>query len=128
MMSPSCSRNDPCAPDTNVAIQPRPEEHSMNFPWYVGAIHNTSTKHFPSLVRSVPLILLYILVYYRSPRWTINSDSPRMLLVLVRKFESRRGEILNLFTTTKKRKKDQLLRAPSVGKPNSTRVDEARKS
>ena len=28
---------------------------------------------------------------YRSPRWT--SGSPRMLLVLVREFESRRGEI-----------------------------------
>ena len=39
--------------------------------------------------------------------------------------ESRRGEILNLFA--KKRKKDQLLRAPSVGKHNSTRVDEGKK-
>ena len=59
----------------------------------------------------------------RSPRWT--SGSPRMLLVLIREFESRRGEILNLFA---KKKKDQLLRAPSVGKHNSTRVDEGRKS
>ena len=31
----------------------------------------------------------------RSPRW--SSGNPRMLLVLVREFESRRGEILNLF-------------------------------
>ena len=57
----------------------------------------------------------------RSPRWT--SGSPRMLLVWVREFESRRGEILNFFA---KKKKDQLLRAPSVGKHNATRVDEGR--
>ena len=38
-----------------------------------------------------------------------------MLLVLVREFESRRGEILNLFA---KIKKGQLLRAPSMGKHN----------
>ena len=64
------------------------------------------------------------LVLSLSLRWT--SGSPRMLLVLVREFESRRGEILNLFAKIKK--KDQLLRAPSVGKRNSTRVDERRKS
>ena len=48
-------------------------------------------------------------------------------IVLVREFESRRGEILNLLA--KKKKKNQLLRAPinSVGKHNSTRVDEGRK-
>ena len=63
-------------------------------------------------------------LHSRSPRWT--SGSPRMLLVLVREFESRRGEILNLFAK-KKKKKDQLLRAPSVGKHNSTRVDEGGK-
>ena len=62
-----------------------------------------------------------------SPRWwSINSGNPRMLLlilqVLVREFESRRGEILNLFA---KIKRDRLLRAPrGVGKHNSTRVDE----
>ena len=39
----------------------------------------------------------------RSPRWT--SGSPRMLLVLVREFESRRGEILNLFANKKEDKK-----------------------
>ena len=38
--------------------------------------------------------------WQRSPRWT--SGSPRMLLVLVREFESRRGEILNLFAKIKK--------------------------
>ena len=48
-----------------------------------------------------------------------------LLVVMVREFESRRGEILNLFA---KIKKDQLLRAPSVSKHNSTRVDEGRKS
>ena len=36
----------------------------------------------------------------RSPRWT--SGNPRMLLVLVREFESRRGEILNKFPKKKK--------------------------
>ena len=46
-----------------------------------------------------------------------------MLLVLVMEFESRRGEILNLFAEIKK---DQLLRTPGVGKHNSPRVDEAR--
>ena len=58
-----------------------------------------------------------------SPRWA--SGSPRMLLMLIREFESRRGEILIFFA---KIKKDQLLRAPSVGKHNSTRVDEGRNS
>ena len=64
------------------------------------------------------------LVLSLSLRWT--SGSPRMLLVLVREFESRRGEILNLYAT----KKDQLLRAPinGVGEHNSTQVDEGRKS
>ena len=71
------------------------------------------------------IIDVYRYIYSRSPRRTINSGSPRMLLVLVREFESRRGEILNLYA---KIKKDQLLRAPSVGKHNSTRVDEGRKS
>ena len=47
-----------------------------------------------------------------------------MLLVLVREFESRRGEILNLFA---KIKRDQLLKARSVGKRSSTRVDEGRR-
>ena len=51
-----------------------------------------------------------------------------MLLVLVREFESRRGDILNLFAKKKKKKRDELLRAPSVGKHNSTAVDEGRKS
>ena len=69
------------------------------------------------------VIAVSIVHVSRSPRWT--SGSPRMLLVLIREFESRRGEILNLFA---KMKKDQLLRAPSVGKHNSTRVDEGRKS
>ena len=36
-------------------------------------------------------------------------------------FESRRDQILNSFPQSKK---DQLLRAPSVGRHNSTRVDE----
>ena len=50
------------------------------------------------------------------------------VLVLVGEFESSRGEILNLFAKKKRKKKDQLLRAPSVGKRNSTRVDDARTS
>ena len=49
-----------------------------------------------------------------------------MLLVYAREFESCRCEILDLFE--KKKKNDQLLRAPSVGKHNSMRVDEGRKS
>ena len=48
-----------------------------------------------------------------------------LLVVFAREFESRRGEILNVFA---KIKKDQLLRAPSVGKHNSTGVDEERNS
>ena len=53
-----------------------------------------------------------------------------MLLVLVREFESRCGEILNLFAKKEKekKKKDQLLSTPSVGKHNWTGVDEGRKS
>ena len=49
-----------------------------------------------------------------------------LIMVLVREIESRRGQILNIFAKIKKT--DQLLRAPSVGKHNSTRVDEGRKS
>ena len=56
----------------------------------------------------------------RSSRW--SSGNPRMLIVLVRELGPRRGEILNLL------EKDQLLREPNVGKHNSTRVDEGRKS
>ena len=51
---------------------------------------------------------------------TINSGSLRMLLLIIVLIE-----ISNLFA---KKKKDQLLRAPSVGKHNSTRVYEGRKS
>ena len=48
---------------------------------------------------------IYTLVYgtYRSPRWTSGSSPPMpLLIVLVREFESRRGEILNLFAKKKK--------------------------
>ena len=59
------------------------------------------------------LIRMTILRQYgRSPRWT--SGSPRMPLVLIRGFESRRGKILIFFAKIKK--KDQLLRASSAGK------------
>ena len=71
--------------------------------------------------------LVYIILYSRSPRWT--SGSPRMLLLSVREFESRRGEILNLFAKKKRRKRkgSTAESASSVGKHNSTRVDEGRK-
>ena len=78
---------------------------------------------------SLHSIKLRLVLIEQSPRWTTRSGNRRMLLVLVlvRELESRRGEILNLFA---KIKRDQLLRAPnnSVGKHNSTRVDEGRKS
>ena len=48
--------------------------------------------------------------------------------MLVREFESRRGEILNLFPPPKKKDQQQLLRAPSVGEHSSAQVDEGRKS
>ena len=65
----------------------------------------------------------------RLPRWRINSGIPRILLVLVLEFESRRGEILNLLAKKRKKekKKDQVLKARSVGKYNSTPVDEGTK-
>ena len=50
----------------------------------------------------------------------------QLLVVLVREFESRRGDSLNLFLL--KENKDQLLRAPRVGTHNSTPADEGRKS
>ena len=69
------------------------------------------------------LARVIIALHCRSPRWSINSGYPRILLALVLEFDAHRGEIL---------KKDQLLRAPtinsSVGRHNSTRVDEGRKS
>ena len=55
--------------------------------------------------RNQPLVNIGSFVWYtavcRSPRWT--SGSPRMLLVLVCEFESRRGEILNLFAKKKEK-------------------------
>ena len=42
-----------------------------------------------------------VFVFERSPRWT--SGSPRMLLVLIREFESRGGEILNLLAKIRKK-------------------------
>ena len=67
------------------------------------------------------------LVSNGSPRWT--SGSPRMLLlVLVREFESRRGDVLKLFAKTKKKGSTAEIVYCSVGKHNSTRVDEGRKN
>ena len=71
-------------------------------------------------VWGVPVIAR-LLSICRSPRW--SSGNPRMLLVLVREFESRRGEILTFFAT---KKKDQLLSASSVGKHNSIRRESTR--
>ena len=56
-----------------------------------------------------------------------SSDYPRILLALFLGFDYPRGGILTLFA--KMQKKDQLLRAPSsVGRYNSTRFDEGKKS
>ena len=88
----------------------------LDKPWsHVGVVH-----------ASLPVRAFIFISHSRSPRWT--SGSPRMLLVLVREFESRRGEVLIYLQQQKKRKEDQLLRAPSVSKHNSTRVDEGKKS
>ena len=89
-----------------------------------GVIYSVSSVFWRN-VTSNSMAVCILVPSSRSPRWT--SGSPRMLLVLVREFESRRGEILTLFAKERK-KKDQLLRAPGVGKHNSTRVDEGRKS
>ena len=47
-----------------------------------------------------------------------------LAIALVLEFETYRGEILDLFAIIEK---GQFLRAPSVGRHNSTRVDEGRK-
>ena len=81
------------------------------------------SRFWPSGFRVYSILAIALLLssyFTASHRWT--SGSPRMLVELVREFESRRGEIMNLFAKIKK--KDQLLRAPSVGKHNSTRIDE----
>ena len=68
----------------------------------------------------------WIISVYWSPRW--SSGYPRLLLELVREFDSHRGEVLTLFVEMPKYEDDQLLRAPSsVGRYNSTRVDEGRR-
>ena len=76
-------------------------------------------------IRDGLLLIVYmfsqIFLHCRSPRWT--SGNPRMLLlilwmVLVLELESRRGEIVNLFAKIQRDR--QLLRAPSVGKHDST--------
>ena len=70
-------------------------------------------------------IFIHILEYIYIAPVVYYSGNPRMLLVLVLEFESRRGEHLNVFA---KIKKNQLLGARSVGRHNSTRVDERKKS
>ena len=58
----------------------------------------------------------------QSPRW--SSGFSRILLALVLEFDSHHGEIL-FFLQKCEKNPDKLLRAPSsVGRPNSTRVDE----
>ena len=56
-------------------------------------LHNIAAGIHSTLASEFPI--------QRSPGCT--SGSPRMLLVLVREFESRRGEILNLFAKKSKR-------------------------
>ena len=77
-------------------------------------------------------IFIHILKYIYIAPVVYYSGNPRMLLVLVLEFESRRGEILNIFAKIEEEKEKkgstELLRARSVGKHNSTRVDEGRKS
>ena len=80
------------------------------------------TGAFPAL----PLgVLAFISPSFLSRMFWWSSGNPRILLVLVREFESRRGGALKLLA---KIKTDQLLRAPGVGIHYSTRVDEGRKS
>ena len=64
---------------------------------------------------------------YKPVAPVVCSGYPEMLLLilLVLEFESHRGEILRLFARIKK---DQLLKASSVGRHKSTRVDEGRKA
>ena len=62
------------------------------------------------------------------PRWTRSgSGSPRMLLVLVREFESRRGEILNVFAKINKKRINcwERLAWVSTIRRESTREDRA---
>ena len=68
---------------------------------------------------------MYYLTYEAGGDLVIGNPRILHFSVLVVEFESRRDEILNLFA---KYENDQLLRAPSVCRHNSTRVDEGRKS
>ena len=70
------------------------------FPWEVKG-ENQWDLQKPMATRDQPMGS----IHSRSPRW--SSGNPPMLLVLVH------GDILNLFATILR---DQLLRAPSVGK------------
>ena len=83
----------------------------------------SSHKHLPApLTRT----LLGRRTYLTTSSWW-SSGYPRIPLALVLEFYSHRGEILSIFAKCKK--EDQLLRLlSSVGKHNSTRVDEERKS
>ena len=87
----------------------------------------SSTKRHPNNTKTDQLPIFEVITGLPRP-YHNTSGNLRMLLliVLVLEFESRRGEILNLFT---KIKKDQQLRAPinSVGRHISMRVDEGRK-
>ena len=80
----------------------------------------------PSLARRRSPAAALIYTNSRSPRWI--SRSPRMLLVLICQFKSRPRARFPIYQVFIKIKKYQLLRAPSVGMHNSTRVGEGRKS
>ena len=99
----------------------RTTDHGVDF-WSFGEIGEQDHHHHQQQQQQQQqnTYSLYDIIYMKF------GGSPRMLLliVLVREFEPRRGEILNLLA---KIQKDQLLRAPSVGKHNST-VNEGRKS
>ena len=64
----------------------------------------------PSYFLLASIFWLVLGVIFLFPRW--SKGYPRMLVVLVLEFESRRGEILIFFATIQHN--DRLLRAPTV--------------
>ena len=59
-------------------------------------------------------------------RW--SSGNPRMLVLIALVLEIEPRRVVRFRIYLQKKNKDQLLRAPSVGRHNSTRVDEGSKS
>ena len=62
----------------------------------------------------------------RTPRWSCGNPRMLLLIVLVREFESRRGEISNLFAKKRKKKKGSTAESAYISCVSTTRREPTR--